>query len=264
MKDSITRVLPAVAGLCLVLAAGCASQKTSTQFAPQAQSDETVLQHRVRLHVELGAGYYARGQYEVALEELNEATRLDPNYASAHSVLGLVYMQLKETARAETEFLRAAQLAPSDGDIRNNYGWFLCETKREKLAIEQFDLAVRNPLYRTPELALVNAGTCASRIGDAKAAEDYFVRALKSQPSNTGALLGLTELAYRAGHYDQARNHLRSAMQTPVATAPALFLGVCIERKLGDRQSELSFMQQLYNHYPDSAESKKLRSGVCE
>jgi type IV pilus assembly protein PilF len=247
---------------CVLVISACA-QQTATEFNTPPQSDETQAQRRVRLHVELGAGYYARGQYQVALEELNEAIRLDPNYAPAHGILGLVYMQLKETARAENEFTRAVQLAPVDGEIRNNYGWFLCTTGREKAALEQFDLAVKNPLYRTPELALVNAGGCSARTGDAAAAEEYYRRALSTQPDNVAAQLGLTELAYRSGRYEQARTHLRAAMQAPVATAPALLLGVCIERKMGDRQSELSFMQQLYNHYPESPETKQLRSGGC-
>lgn len=250
--------------LSVAIVGGCAQRQTQTELAPQAQSEESLLQRRVRLHVELGAGYYARGQYEVALEELNEGIRLDPNYASAHNVLGLVYLQLKETDRADAEFQRAVQLAPSDGDIRNNYGWFLCQTKREKQALEQFELAVRNPLYRTPELALVNAGACSSRIGDAKDAEAYYSRVLKSQPNNVAAYLGLADLAYKSGRYEIARGHLRNAMQTPIATAPALLLGVCIERKLGNRQAELSYMQQLNNHYPDASETRQLRTGGCE
>jgi type IV pilus assembly protein PilF len=245
--------------------AGCASQRQVTEIAPPTgPGGESADARRVRLHVELAAGYYARAQYDVALEELNEALRLDANSAPAHNVLGLVYTQLKEIPRAEGEFQRAVQLAPSDGEIRNNYGWFLCETGREKQALEQFDLAVRNPLYRTPELALVNAGACANRTGNVQAAEDYYSRVLKTQPGNVAALVGLTDIAYHSGRYEQARNHLQAALLTPVTSPKALLLGVCIERKLGDRQSELSFMQQLYNRNPDSPEAVQLRTRGCD
>src|SRR5205814_7023198 len=98
------RAVQAVALLCAAIVVGCVQTQSKVEFAPQPQSDESQLQRKVRLHVELGAGYYTRGQYEVALEELNEAVRLDPNYGPAHNILGLVYSQLKEVSRAETEF----------------------------------------------------------------------------------------------------------------------------------------------------------------
>ena len=249
---------------CLLLLFCSVGASHSFLSAPQAQSDETQLQRRVRLHVELGAGYYSRAQYDVALEELNEAIRLDTNYAPAHGMLGLVYMQLKEMARAENEFQRAIITAPNSRIYEPE------QLKDTPVAVSPFNgshfttLKMLEGFVKKEHILVVNAGTCSSRFGDAKAAEDYFLRALKSQPNNISALLGLTDLDYRAGRYEQARNHLRSAMQTPVATPAALLLGVCIERKLGDRQTELSFMQQLYNHYPESTETKRLRSGGCE
>ena len=82
------------------------------------------------------------------------------------------------TRKAEQNFERALALAPNDPEIHHNWGWYLCQHKREREALAQFELAVRNPLYRTPEIALVNAGRCAQAIGDVRAAEGYFRRAL--------------------------------------------------------------------------------------
>ena len=44
----------------------------------------------------------------------------------------------------------------------------------------------------------------------------------------------------------------------------ALYLGMCLERKLNDKQAEMSFTSQLRNRYPDSAETRALPGGVCE
>jgi len=44
----------------------------------------------------------------------------------------------------------------------------------------------------------------------------------------------------------------------------ALALGACIERKMGDRSAEASYISQLRNRYPDSAEAKSIATGVCE
>ena len=262
----MTKALPVALSMyvvCVLLMVGCA-QKSYNDLSQQPQADENSAQRRVRLHTELAAGYYSRGQYEVALEELNEAAKLDANYAPAHNVAGLVYMQLKEDARADSEFQRAVQLAPGDGDIRNNYGWFLCEKNRAKQSLEQFELAVRNPLYHTPEVALINAGLCSARIGEIKAAEEYYRRALSAQPNNMSAFFGLADLSYKAARYREARTYLRNLLQTGGAPAAALFLGVCVERKLGDRQAEMSYWQQLRNRFPDSREAKRLQDGGCE
>jgi Tfp pilus assembly protein PilF len=53
-------------------------------------------------------------------------------------------------------------------------------------------------------------------------------------------------------------------MQAQTPPPQALYLGMCIERKQGDRQAELSYSSQLRNRYPDSAEAKALPGGTCE
>ena len=149
-------------------------------MVPVAQNDpaysrqpgaETNAQARARVHTELSAGYYARGQYDVALEELKVALRDDPGYGPAYGMLGLVYSELRDDAQAERYFLRAIEVNQQDPEVRNNYGWFLCQRAREPQALVQFELAIRNPFYRTPDLAMLNAGRCALKIGDRKNAE---------------------------------------------------------------------------------------------
>jgi type IV pilus assembly protein PilF len=43
-----------------------------------------------------------------------------------------------------------------------------------------------------------------------------------------------------------------------------LRLGMCVERKLGDRQAELSYVSQLRNRYPDAPETKAIATESCE
>ena len=71
-------------------------------------------------------------------------------------------------------------------------------------------------------------------------------------------------LAYRAGRYDEARGYLRPSVLQANPAPAALYLGVCLERKMNDKQAEASFASQLKNRYPDAAETKSLPAGVCE
>jgi type IV pilus assembly protein PilF len=219
---------------------------------------------RARMHTDLAGGYYERGQMAIAIEELNFAVAADANYAPAYNTYGLVYAVLGDDRKAEQSFQRALELAPGDSDIHHNWGWYLCQHKREREALAQFEIAVSNSLYRTPEIALVNAGRCAQTIGDIRAAETYFKRALAAQPGNALASYGLALIAYKEARYEEARQWMRPVVQTNSPPPDALYLGVCIERKLGDNQAELSYVSQLRNRYPDSAETRAIVTEACE
>jgi Tfp pilus assembly protein PilF len=43
----------------------------------------------------------------------------------------------------------------------------------------------------------------------------------------------------------------------------ALYLGACVEKRLGDRATEQSYVTQLKNRYPDAAETKAIATGDC-
>ena len=71
----------------------------------------------------------------VALEELGEAVKLDPANARAYNIYGLVYSTLGQNEKAEQSFQRALALAPSDSEIRHNWGWYLCTHDRARESI---------------------------------------------------------------------------------------------------------------------------------
>ena len=181
----------------LVLAAACAGTK---KLDPEAADAGAIIgdvgdpRARAKSHTELAAAYYQRSNLGVALEELRIATAADPGYAPAHSLLGLVYMDLKEQSLAAQSFERALNLAPNDGDINHNYGVFLCQTKREPDSIKYFMQAVKNPLYATPSRSWSAAGVCTLRTDRPKEAEQYFERALRLQPDEPAALLNLGQI----------------------------------------------------------------------
>ena len=57
---------------------------------------------------------------------------------------------------------------------------------------------------------------------------------------------------------------MRRVMQQQSPPPEAFYLGMCIERKLHDQASEASYVSQLRNRYPDSAEAKAIPPGACE
>jgi len=251
----------------LLIMGGCSSNKSTENYQPTRQlppqPQEASPKTRAQLHTDLGAGYFERGQMEVALQELNEAVTADPTYAPAYNIFGLVYSVLGQDAKAQQSFERAIELAPSDPEIRHNWGWYLCSHKRERDSLVQFNAAIADPLYKTPEIAMANAGRCAQEMGDLRLAEAYFRRAIAIAPSNQNASYGLAIIAYKEARYPEARTYIRAAVQTNAPAPESLYLGMCVERKLGDRDGELSYISQLRNRYPESAETKAIASARC-
>jgi len=261
----------AFALLATVLAAfvnGCGSAPSTSNARPQepppVKPQEVSPKDRAKLHAELAAGYYERGRMDVALEELNEAAKLDPNEARIYDLYGLVYAMLGENAKAEQNFQRALSLAPQDSDIRHNWGWYLCSNGHPRESIPEFERALSNPLYKTPEVALINAGRCSIAFGDLAGADNFFRRGYAVAPTSAGAIYGLALIAYRQGRQEDARGWIRRLTQQPPVPPEALYLGMCIEKKLGDRSAEQSYVSQLRNRYPDSAEAKAIPTGICD
>lgn len=219
---------------------------------------------RAKLRTELGALYFQSGEIIFALEELTTAISIDPNYAPAYSIRGLALYFIKELASAEKDFKKALDLDAKDPEINNNYGWFLCQTGREKESIAFFELAINNLLYRTPELAFLNAGTCYIKIGELGLAEDYIRKSLRFSPESPQGLFQLSSIYYKRGNFEAAKKHLADVVRLSDPNAEALWLMLRVERRLGDRQAESSFAAQLRRKYPDSPEYQELLKGNFE
>lgn len=262
--------LPLLVAAALALAA-CASKPAGPQQVLAPAPDTTPIKaqeatplQRAQIRTELAAGYYERGQMDIALEELGNAKALDPAYPKIYDIYGLVYAMLGERAKAEENFRQAIALAPDDSKIRENWAAYLCGTGHPREALPEFEQVLKDPLYKTPEIALINAGKCSAALGDTKNAEDYLRRALAASPGNPMAAYNLALLAYRDQHVGEARAWMRPVMQQASPSPEALYLGVCIERRGGDREAARSYESQLRNRWPDSQEAKAIAGGGCE
>lgn len=243
-------IRPIVVWISLVLLAGCATGGSS-------QQDKSA-----KVHTELAGLYYERAQLGVALDELSHALEADKNYAPAYNVRGLVHMALREDKLAEEDFKRSLRLDDTNSDAHNNYGWFLCQHDRSSEAIPQFMSAIKNPLYATPGLAYLNAGLCSRKAGNLKDASDFLQKALLVQPESTQVLFALADLNFATGDNYSAKKYFADLSQkSDGLSAEQLWLGVRINRKVGDRNSEASYATQLRNRYPDARETQMLIHG---
>ena len=212
------------------------------------------------INLKLGIEYLQRGEYEISLTKLQKAQTADPGYPPIYNTLGVLYQRLGDKVTAEKYFRQALSLNSSDASTLNNYGQFLCHEARYDEAEASFMKAVDNPLYATPEIALSNAGTCAMAQSKLDTAETHFRSALEKNPRVAVALIQMAQISYATINYLSARAYLQRYLEINPHTAKSLWLGIRIERELGDKNTLSSYKLLLRNKFPDSKEVSLLKN----
>jgi type IV pilus assembly protein PilF len=210
------------------------------------------------IYVGMAAAYLQRGQLETALERGLLAVKEDKKNPQAHYVLSLIYRQLGQTDEAEEHMGEAVRLDPDNPDFLNARGTILCLQRQYVEAIRQFDAAVAQPLYRTPEVALWNAADCSRRAGRLQQAEDYLRRALSRNPRFPPALLAMAKQQYAAGAYREANDYMTRYSRVGGASPEVLLLAVRIQRRLGNREQAEGLAAVLRKRFPDAPEIMQL------
>lgn len=240
---------------------GCAT--TSREMSPQRTGSAVERVSPVRaadINTRLGVGYLEQGQLQLALEKLELAVQLDEQHVPAHLALGIVYERIGREQRALGHLERAVRLAPEDGAVHNSLAALLCRMERYDDAERHFRDALDDPFYRTPEVVLTNAGSCARRAGRLEDAEAYLRQALEFDPVNRLALFNLAGVALARNEAFSARAFLQRLEGTGPLGPDALLLGVRIERALGNADEAERYATSLRARYPESLQAEQLEA----
>jgi type IV pilus assembly protein PilF len=243
-----------VRSLCVVcalvwLTSACFSNQSKSEVQPGVASE---------INLRLGTDYMVKGNLEAAKEKIDRALEQNPRNANAHAMAGLLYDRLGDSSKADNYFQRALSLDGKNPEIMNNYAAFLCKSGRydrgEKYALQ----AGGNPLYKTPERAYMNAGICQRQAGNLSRAEEHYRRALGIRPKLGGALFEMAELELQQANYMPARAFLERYLEVSKTSPATLWLGVRIERGLGNTTGANSYAARLKNEYPTAVETREL------
>jgi type IV pilus assembly protein PilF len=244
-----------VLGFSVISLLGCSAKDG---FQQAAQHNRQQPEKAAEINMQLGIEYMRRQQYDIALNRLEKALEIDPNYADAHNAIAVLYEQLGQADQAQRHFQQAVQLNSSGSDIHNNYGQFLCKRGHWEQAQQHFSRALENPLYRTPEIPLTNAALCAVRAKNYQRAETYFIQVLQRNAESPMALYQMSHLKYEQGQYPEAQGYFRRYLRLGQQTAETLWLGVRLARALNDYTQASQYAAQLRSQYPDSSEARLL------
>lgn len=250
--------------ICFVLAllTACAAPGNAPPAEPRTDSDQTAADRRAGTRMELAAGYFSRGQFNTALDEVKQALAVKPDMREAINLRGLIYAAMGEPELADDSFKRALVRFPRDPDTLHNYGWLMCQQRRWAEADAQFDQALAQTNYRAPARTLLAKGVCEARAGRMAEAERSLVKAFEFDPSSPAVSVNLAEVLYRNNQLDRARFYIRRVnAQEDQANAQSLWLALRIERRLGNPIAVDELAQQLRRRHAQTPETQALDAG---
>lgn len=253
--------LPACAAvLWLASAAGCASSTggagaDGNRAEIVTDSDEPEVRRRARIRLELAVGYFEQGQTTIALDELKQSLVADPEYAEAYSLRGLIYMRLNDFRFAEESFKKAIALNPQDSNVVHNLGWLLCLQGRYPESFELFSKALSNPQYGERAKTYRALGLCQLRAGLRTEAEASLLKSHEFDAANPVTAFNLATLMFQRGDFVRAQFYVRRLNNSELANAESLWLGVKVERRMGNRDAMLQLAGQLLKRFPQSSEA---------
>lgn len=163
-----------------------------------------------RAYNNLGHVLAQRGEYSRALETLQRATSLRPDYAEAHYNIAYTHEIQGQSSLAEAGYRRTIDADSSYAPAYNALGAMLASQGRETEALEYFRRAVE--LLPDYPIAHNNYAIALASLGNSREAIEHFRRAIEIHPQLADAHLGLGRLLASAGATSDAAAHLQEAL----------------------------------------------------
>ena len=242
--------------LAAVLLAGCVT--SNSEVRKPLKQDEPK-EAAAKYNIQLGTAYLQQGNYPLAREKLERSLKQNPKDPDVHTSLGLLYDRVGDSKLADKHFREALRLAPDKPDISNNYAIYLCKNGRTDEGVERFMAVAGSKYYRTPEVALTNAGVCLRAAKRLDAAQEKFNGAISARPNYSEATVQLASLYLERDKIPEARKVIDTYVGAFKPDPDVLLVGVTVARAAKDRMGEEKFSRTLRLEFPDSAQARALK-----
>jgi adenylate cyclase len=149
----------------------------------------------------------------LGIEMAQKAISLDENFADAHGILGMLYINKGDYEKAVESGERAASLAPSSAGAYVTYGSTLMHSSRPAEAIPILEKALRLSPVKPFSMSLANLGNSHRMIGKFEEALPFYKRLLKDLPMHLTGNVGLTATYAQMGRMEDARAQAAALMK---------------------------------------------------
>ena len=241
--------------LCTLMA-GCVTETND----PLAQNRDP--SKAAKIYVETATRYMQLNQMANADRSLKRAQQIAPDAPEVNNALALFYTIEGENEQVEKYYKKALIGDPDFSQARNNYATFLYGQNRYKDAIEQLEKVTKDYRYQRRYTAFENLGVCYLKVGEPEKAEKSFNRALQLNGNLPISIIELSELALQQGNYQLTERYLRKYEKIAQPSPKQLWIGIRLQRQLGDKDKVASYALALKSMFPGSDEYKAYKASL--
>jgi len=166
--------------------------------------DSAVRDKRVKALQDMGNAMAMEGNLRGALGKLLEAVKLDPDNVELNHEIAILLRNMGQYDLSLKYFERTLSLDPKFSEAWNNLGTLYLLMERWDSAIDCFQKAVADLLYKTPHYAYNNMGWAYYRKGDYDRAIQSFQQAIQLSRSYAVAYANLARTHEAKGELDHA------------------------------------------------------------
>ncbi|MEH1785527.1 MAG: tetratricopeptide repeat protein [Nostoc sp.] len=177
-KQLQKKLLLVLIGIIICITLGVAAWQLRTP-KPVSDAQQTLYQK--------GENKYEEGNYEGAIEDFNQAIKLDPQNALAYNRRGDAYYRLGDYEQAQADSSQAILLNPQDANAYFDRGFAFSELGKYKEAIADYTKAIK--LNSKDAYAYYGRGLARTQLKDNKGAIEDFSKAIALKSEYTEAYL---------------------------------------------------------------------------
>jgi tetratricopeptide (TPR) repeat protein len=205
--------------------------------------------HDINLYLDFANLSYAHDSFQVGIDVVSDGINLQPKAAALYFARGVLYVQLAQYDKGETDFEKAYELDPSQSLSSAAQGLAAAQQDNLDLALGK----VQASLAKKPDDAIMlylQADILAEKGAEPgtpefKTAMRSARRAVALRPALADAREVLASLYLQEGHYKDAIQQCRDALQSDPKNQAALYHLIQGLRKTGDMREIPDLLKRL-------------------
>ena len=158
-----------------------------------------------RVRFSLGVLYYARQEFDRAIDEFQHAIRIDPDYSPPYNLMGYALRNLERYERAEEAFRKYIELIPDEPNPYDSYAELLMKEGRFRDSIAEYQRALDvNPNFMDSYIGMGNDYIFLGQYEMARKCFTKLAYLARNDGERRRALTSMASSYIHEGRYDEA------------------------------------------------------------
>ena len=237
--------------LLILLLAGCVTGRSVSR------------EKEARAHYQMGISYLNENALQRAFVEFQKALELEPKNKDYNYALGHVYFDQGRYKEAEDSFRRVIKLDPSYSEAHNYLGYVLQTEGKTDAALAEYQVALKNPLYETPQKPHYHIGTIYLARGQYVDATKEFQEAIRLDSACIELCIpaynDLGKTYFQMGKLEEAVSAYQEAIKASPTYLEAHYNLALAYMKTGAKGQAAGEFRKVTELAPDSGEARESR-----